>query len=77
LAAQELNTDSLIADTERLVKLEQILLGGVSDRSERINETHEQRIARIREERDRAIDVTPRLTTPVERPALKEGNGSG
>ena len=27
LAAQELNTDSLIADTERLVKLEQILLG--------------------------------------------------
>ena len=67
LQAQELNTDSLIADCERLVKLEQILLGGVSDRSERINETHEQRLTRLREERMKAIDITPALTTPQER----------
>jgi hypothetical protein len=59
LSAVELNTDSLVADTERLVKLEQILLGGVSDRQERIAESHEERLKRLKIERDRAIDVTP------------------
>jgi len=51
LNASDLSTDNLVHDFERLVKLEQILLGGVSDRQEHQLTTHEERIRKLRESR--------------------------
>lgn len=58
LQTGEINTAFLVSDLERLVKLEQVLLGGVGDRNETVHTTHEERIRRLRERRE--IDVTPR-----------------
>lgn len=55
LNAQSLNTDSIVPDFERLVKLEQMLLGGVTDRTEHQLSTHEERIRKLREERMLAL----------------------
>jgi hypothetical protein len=55
LASASLNTDSIVTDFERLVKLEQILLGGVADRTEHQLTTHEERIRKLREERVMAL----------------------
>ena len=55
IAAQSLNTDSIVTDFERLVKLEQVLLGGVADRTEHQLTTHEERIRKLREERVLAL----------------------
>jgi len=51
LNATDLPTENLVHDFERLVKLEQILLGGVSDRQEHQLTTHEERIRKLRESR--------------------------
>lgn len=58
MSTKEINPAFLVSDIERLVKLEQVLLGGVSGRNETINTTHEERIRRLRESREK--DVTPR-----------------
>jgi len=47
LTTDDLSTDTLVADFERLVKLEQVLLGGVGDRREVVS-THEERIKSLR-----------------------------
>ena len=58
LTTKEMNPAFLVSDIERLVKLEQMLLGGVGERRELIHTTHEERIRRLRESREK--DITPR-----------------
>ena len=55
LNAQSLSTDSLVKDFETLVKLEQVLMGGVSDRQETQMTTHEERVEKLMKERKQAL----------------------
>lgn len=57
LTTKEMNPAFLVSDIERLVKLEQLLLGGVGERKEIISTTHEERIRRLRASREK--DITP------------------
>jgi hypothetical protein len=58
LDPKDMNPAFLVSDIERVVKLEQMLLGGVGERKEMIYTSHEERIRKLRESREK--DVTPR-----------------
>lgn len=67
LDPKEIKVESLASDIERLVKLEQLLLGGVESREEKVHTlSHEDRIRKLREHREHALP---------DRPAIP-GNGS-
>jgi len=57
LKTSDMNPAFLVSDLERLVKMEQVLLGGVGDRTEKVSTSHEERIRQLREKR--VINVTP------------------
>lgn len=67
LDTKDMNPAFLVSDLERLVKMEQVLLGGVGDRSEKVITSHEERIRQLREKR--VINVSPvveALPAPVD-----------
>jgi len=63
LTTKEMNPAFLVSDIERLVKLEQLLLGGVGERREIISTTHEERIRRLRASREKDITPSPAQLT--------------
>lgn len=80
LNPKHIATKDLIGDIERMIKLEQLLLGGMTDRKESVALTHEDRIKELREARIKsAKDITPHQFVAIDdraRPAIPENLAS-
>jgi len=69
--AKNIDPDKVFGEIERVIRLEQLLLGGSESRKESVTQTHEERMRELREARiNAAKNVTPELSDG-------EGGGSG
>lgn len=65
--AKHIDPDKVFSEIERVIRLEQLLLGGTESRKESVTQTHEERMRELREARIAAAkDVSP---------VIEDGNG--